>query len=151
MLRPIQDLFFIQTLSPYWLSARLIKLCQISYRESELLRSFNSRFSSAAVNGKFDVHSTADSSSWLRSLYLALSPLSVRTKIPLDQITTASYLLELMIRVAHYHPELVPNLMWQHPTCQRRVNCPGVLTCSHCSGNHLRSLPVVPRHCLMLS
>jgi hypothetical protein len=55
-LEDLQDLFFIQTLSPYWLSARLVKLCQISYRESELLRSFNSRFSSAAVNGKFDVH-----------------------------------------------------------------------------------------------
>jgi hypothetical protein len=53
-LEDLQDLFFIQTMSPYWLSARLVKLCQISYRESELLRSFNSRVSSAAVNGKFD-------------------------------------------------------------------------------------------------
>jgi hypothetical protein len=133
-LEDMQDLFFIQTLSPYWLSARLVKLCQISYRESELLRSFNSRFSSAAVNGKFDVHSTADSSAWLRSLYLALLPLCVRTKIPVDQITSASSLLELMTRVAHYHPEPAPNFTWAHPTCQRRVNCPGVLSCSHCSG-----------------
>jgi hypothetical protein len=37
-------------------------------------------------------------------------------------------------RVAHYHPEPVPNFTWAPPTCQRRVNCPGVLSCSHCSG-----------------
>jgi hypothetical protein len=58
-LEELQDLFFVQTLSPYWLSARLIKLCQVSYREAELLRSFNSRFSSAVINGKFDVNSTS--------------------------------------------------------------------------------------------
>jgi hypothetical protein len=40
-LEDLQDLLFIQTLSPYWLLARLIKLRQISYRGTELLRSFN--------------------------------------------------------------------------------------------------------------
>jgi hypothetical protein len=33
-LEELQELFFIQTLSPSWLSARLVKLCQISYREA---------------------------------------------------------------------------------------------------------------------
>jgi hypothetical protein len=46
----LQNLFFTQTLSPYWLSARLIKLCRVSFRESELIRTFNNRFSAAAVN-----------------------------------------------------------------------------------------------------
>jgi hypothetical protein len=65
-----QALLFIQTLSPYWLSARLVTLCQISYREAELLRSFYSRLSSAAINEKFDVHLVLDEFAWLRSLYL---------------------------------------------------------------------------------
>jgi hypothetical protein len=134
-LEELQDLFFIQTLSPYWLSARLIKLCQVTYRESELLRSFNSRFSSAVINGKFDVNSISESSAWLRSLYLALLPLCVRTKIPVEQINSSTSLLELMSKVAHFHHEPVPHFTWQHPACQRKANCPGILTCSHCTGN----------------
>jgi hypothetical protein len=115
-LEELQDLFFIQTLSPYWLSARLIKLCQGSYREAELLRSSNSRFSSADINGKFDVNSTSESSAWLRSLYLALLPLCVRTKIPVEQINSSTSLLELKSKVAHFHPEPVPSFTWQHPS-----------------------------------
>jgi hypothetical protein len=34
----------------------------------------------------------------------------------------------------HYHPESVHIFLWQHPSCQRKINCPGVMTCSHCFG-----------------
>jgi hypothetical protein len=40
----LQDLLFKQTLSPYWLSDKLIMLCRLSYREQELVKVFNSRF-----------------------------------------------------------------------------------------------------------
>jgi hypothetical protein len=53
-LEELQDAFFAQTLNPYWLSVRLIILCQMAYREAELLRNFNNRFAEAAVNGRFD-------------------------------------------------------------------------------------------------
>jgi hypothetical protein len=79
-----QALLFIQTLSPYWLSARLVTLCQISYREAELLRSFYSRLSSAAINEKFDVHLVLDEFAWLRSLYLVYDRKSLWTKSILE-------------------------------------------------------------------
>jgi hypothetical protein len=40
-----------------------------------------------------------------------------------------------MSKVAHFYPEPVPPFTWQHPACQRKANCPGILTCSHCTGN----------------
>jgi hypothetical protein len=71
-LEELQDAFFTQTLNPYWLSARLIKLCQMAYREGVLLRNFNNRFADAAVNGRFDVHGCSPHHVWLKSLYLAI-------------------------------------------------------------------------------
>jgi transposase InsO family protein len=124
----LKDLFFTQTMSPYWQSERLIDLCEISYRPKELVREYNTRFSEAVGDCSRNVYSEAKEDQWLRELYLGKLPTAIRAKLPFKKAEDYINLHALCESAATMHPEAPQGFTIQAPKCRQdcshRLLCP---------------------------
>jgi hypothetical protein len=122
----LEDLFLTQTMSPYWLSERLMDLTMIQYKPRERLREYNTRFSEAVGDCRRDVYSDKPGDLWLRDIYLAKLPDAVRTKLPKKQAMDYANLHKLLETTAKVHPEAVVAYQVKHVRCgmcQKELYC----------------------------